>query len=101
MALLNFNATEVAPTAPLEALRTDDPEALRVQMPAGALSTAGLAEAISGRKAKAGIELWDLFPPVFQGKRVDPGEIARDLGRGDVMRVFAQVEFSLISDGKE
>ncbi len=90
----------VAPEDPAS-LVTDDPESLRVAMPGNALSTAALAETLSGRKAPEGIELWDLYPPVFRGERARPESFARDLGRGDVMRVFAQYEFSLISEEKE
>ena len=47
-----------------------------------------------------GTELKDIFKPTFQGAILDPDSIQTDVGRGDVMRVFAQFECAL-SEEKE
>lgn len=70
-------------------------EPLRVTIPEGSLSTAQLAEKISGKTAEEGKELADVFPPKFRGTVVDPDELQLDVGRGDVMRVLAQFECTL------
>ncbi|MBQ3075744.1 MAG: acetylxylan esterase, partial [Clostridia bacterium] len=75
-----------------------DPELYAVQMPEDMLSTAELAESLTGKKMPKGTELKDIFPPVFKGERLDPDSIERDVGRGDVMRVFAQYECALLKE---
>ena len=66
-----------------------------VQMPAQMLSTDALAQKITGKQMPAGTRLCDIYAPQFEGKPVDPNEIQLDVGRGDVMRVFAQMECAL------
>ena len=45
-----------------------------------------------------GTRLCDIFPPVMNGQPVDPSMLQMDVGRGDVMRVFAQMECALKSE---
>jgi len=78
-----------------EIFTEEDLEPLRVSIPAQSLSTARLSELLSGRKAEAGKELADVFRPTFRGKVIDPEALQPDVGRGDVMRVFAQFECAL------
>lgn len=78
-----------------EIFTVEDLEPLRVPIPAHSLSTAQLSEKLSGRKAGEGKELADVFVPTFRGKRIDPDALQLDVGRGDVMRVFAQFECTL------
>lgn len=66
-----------------------------VELPADRLTTTELCEMLSGKKVPEGIELADVFPPTYQGKPIDPEQIQLDVGRGDVMRVFAQFECTL------
>jgi hypothetical protein len=42
-----------------------------------------------------GTLLSDIFKPVFGGAEIEESEIIEDLGRGSVMRVFAQMECAL------
>lgn len=70
-------------------------EPLRVSIPAESLSTAQLSEKLTGRKAEEGKELADVFKPTFRGAVIDPDQLQLDVGRGDVMRVFAQFECTL------
>ena len=78
-----------------EIFTEEDLEPLRVSIPAQSLSTARLSEMLSGRKAEAGKELADVFRPTFRGEVIDPEALQPDVGRGDVMRVFAQFECAL------
>lgn len=66
-----------------------------VAMPAEMLSTDALAQKLTGKQMPADIHLCDIYVPQFEGKPVDPAEIQLDAGRGDVMRVFAQMECAL------
>lgn len=66
-----------------------------VQMPAQMLSTDALAQRLTGKQMPSGTKLWDIYVPQFDGKPVDPAQIQLDVGRGDVMQVFAQMECAL------
>ena len=70
-------------------------ENLSVAFPDDAVSTDKAAQMISGKKMPDGIKLEDVFVPMSEGKRINPDEIRTDLGRGSVMRVWAQFEASL------
>lgn len=78
-----------------EIFTVEDLEPLRVSIPAESLSTAQLSEKLTGKKAEAGKELADVFKPTFRGAVLDPDALQLDVGRGDVMRVFAQFECTL------
>lgn len=64
------------------------------------LTTAEVAEAISGIAMPEGTNLWDIFRPKFGGREITEDEIAPDLGRGSVMRVLAQLECTLNGETK-
>lgn len=66
-----------------------------VQMPAEMLTTDALAQKLTGKQMPADTKLCDIYVPQFEGKPVDPEQIRLDVGRGDVMRVFAQMECAL------
>ncbi len=66
-----------------------------VQMPPQMLTTNALAQALTGKKMMEGTRLCDVYVPLFEGKPIDPSEIQLDVGQGDVMRVFAQLECAL------
>lgn len=66
-----------------------------VKMPPEMLTTDGLAQKITGKTMPADTKLCDIYVPQFEGKPVDPDKIRLDVGRGDVMRVFAQMECAL------
>ncbi|MBR5868616.1 MAG: acetylxylan esterase [Clostridia bacterium] len=70
-------------------------ESYRVPMPEDMLHTDELAQVITGIQMPEGTRLSDVFPAMRNGKPVDPQSLQLDVGRGDVMRVFAQFEISL------
>ena len=63
-----------------------------LKIPEKAVTTAQLAQRISGIVSPKDIVLSDIFKPTFNGKIIKKDEIITDLGRGDVMRVLAQFE---------
>ena len=73
----------------------EDPALFTIPIPKDCLTTAQLSEKISGKPVPEGKCLQDLFVPTFQGKPIDPEQLQPDVGRGDVMRVFAQMECAL------
>ena len=73
----------------------DLPSERRVTMPKEAIDTDTLCEKLSGKKMPVGTLLSDIFKPVFGGAEIKESEIIEDLGRGSVMRVFAQMECAL------
>lgn len=73
-------------------------EDLVVAMPEDARTTAQVAEAITGIKIPENLQLQDLFPPMLNNEKVDPDTIIADLGRGETMRIWAQMECVLKED---
>lgn len=78
--------------------KAESVEPFRVPMPADTLHTDALAESVTGIKMPEGTTLSDVFPATLNGERVDPDTLQLDVGRGDVMRVFAQFEITLEGD---
>ena len=76
------------------------PESWQVPLPPDARSTDEAAGFITGRAIPEGLTLEDVFPPQYDGKRLDPETIEADIGRGPVMRVLAQMECTL-EDGRQ
>lgn len=66
-----------------------------VSMPDNALTTDEAASLISGISIPDGITLPDIYPPMFEGKKLSKDDIIPDIGRGDVMRVLSQMECAL------
>lgn len=73
----------------------DSIEPCRVPMPADMLHTDALAQILTGITMPEDTELCNIFLPTADGAPVDPDALQMDVGRGDVMRVFAQMECSL------
>lgn len=65
---------------------------ITLKIPEKAITTAQLAQHISGIVSPKDIKLSDIFKPTFNGKIIEKDEIIPDLGRGDVMRALAQFE---------
>ena len=80
---------------PAEAAEMPNIPGVCVQMPPQMLTTDALAQKITGKTMPADTKLCDIYVPQFAGKPVDPDTIQLDAGRGDVMRVFAQMECAL------
>lgn len=70
-------------------------ETWHVSIPEGSLNTDKLAEKLTGKKMPAGTVLADIFPPTQNGKPLSKDDIIPDIGRGDVMRILAQMECAL------
>ena len=83
------------------AFKPDSIEPFHVAMPADMLHTDELAQILTGIQMPQGIELCDIFRPMVDGVPVDPETLQMDVGRGDVMRVFAQMECSLNQENNQ
>ena len=70
----------------------DDVTLYHVPLPESSLSTKELSEMLSGMASPDDIRLEDVFVPKYKKKAVSPDSIQKDLGRGDLMRVLAQLE---------
>lgn len=70
-------------------------EPYRVPMPKEMLHTDELAQELTGIRMPEGTCLADVFPATLKGERVDSDSLMPDVGRGSVMRVFAQFEITL------
>ncbi len=66
-----------------------------VALPEDGLTTDALAERLTGKKMPEGTKLFDVYPPTFRGRPITEDEIIPDIGRGEVMRVLAQMECAL------
>ena len=66
-----------------------------VSMPEEMLTTNQLAEKLTGKKMPEGTQLWDIYVPTCKGIPVKAEDLQTDVGRGDVMQVFAQMECAL------
>ena len=67
-------------------------EPVVVEFSEDALNTKSIAEKLSGNKTPDGIMLEDIFPPKIEAGCED---FTKDIGRGDLVRVFAQMECAL------
>ncbi len=65
------------------------------EYPDDAISTNALAGRLTNTEIPESLKLEDIFVPKYRGKKIEPYSIETDLGRGDVMRVFAQFELAL------
>ena len=74
---------------------TNDISPFKILMPENNVTTAVLCERLTGVKAPRDLKLEDVFVPISKGYPIDPDAICPDVGRGDIMRVFAQFECAL------
>ena len=73
----------------------NDISPFKIPMPENNLTTTALCEKLTGIKAPTDLKLEDIFVPTSNGKPIVPDTICPDVGRGDIMRVFAQFECAL------
>ncbi len=66
-----------------------------IEPPEDGLTTDQLAEKLTGKKMPEGTRLCDIFKPQFNGEPINADDIIPDVGRGDVMKIFAQMECAL------
>ena len=76
----------------------EDISSMKVAIPSDCLTTAELCEKLSGAEIDENKKLQHIFVPEFEGKAINPEEIQTDVGRGDLMRVFAQFECALYNE---
>lgn len=75
--------------------KASDLTPLHISIPSDRLTTAQLSQKLRGKTFSDPVELQDIFPPVFRGSPIAPAVLQTDVGRGDVMRIFAQFECTL------
>lgn len=88
----------ITPDDCTELFYADDITSLHIDIPDISLTTKALSEKLTGIVSPEKIALEDVFIPHFGGKPIDPSEIMCDVGRGNVMRVFAQFECALFKE---
>jgi hypothetical protein len=66
-----------------------------VTLPDSSMTTDELSERLTGKKAPEGLTLADVFKPKSRGALLRSGSVMPDLGRGDVLRILAQMESAL------
>lgn len=66
-----------------------------VALPEDSITTEQLAQKLSSKTMPEGTKLQDIFTPIYQSKPIDEHDIVSDIGRGEVMRVLAQMECAL------
>ena len=91
----------ITPEDMQEIIADEDTSPFAVPMPADMLSTQQLSQNLTGIIVPDGIELKDIFPPTLNDIPINPDEIQLNVGRGDVMRVFAQFECALYNSSAE
>ena len=70
-------------------------EEWHVPIPEDSLDTDSLAQKLTGKKVASGITLDEIFKPRQGRKVLSKNDIIPDIGRGDVMRILAQMECAL------
>ncbi len=70
-----------------------------ILFPNNAITVDQLAEQLTGIKVSASVkELHHIYKPTYQGKYISRDEVVDNIGRGDLMRVWAQYEMVLSKD---
>ena len=69
-----------------------------VTFPSNAIDVDGLIYNLTGITTPNVIELQDIIKPTFNGEKIDPSTIVCNFFGDDVMRIFAQMEYSLKQD---
>lgn len=78
-----------------EFIAIEDISPFIVKMPENAMTTDEIAEVLMNQKMQAGTTLQEVFTPTFEGKKITTDDIIEDIGRGEVMRIWAQMECAL------
>ena len=89
---LTEKLTGAVPEDAEELFVPDDITLYHVPLPESSLSTKELSEMLSGIASPDDIRLEDVFVPKYKKKAVSQNAIQKNLGRGDLMRVLAQLE---------
>jgi hypothetical protein len=70
-------------------------------IPKDSLTVDGLVSKLSGKEIPEGLRLSDIYKPKSEGKILTEDDVVPDVGRGSVMRVFAQMECALEENKNE
>ena len=70
-------------------------EKWNIPLPQNSLTADELSEKLTEKKMPSGTVLADIFKPTFNGQRLSADDIIPDIGRGDVMKILAQMECAL------
>lgn len=70
-------------------------EEVGLKFPKDAISTGKMIENVTGIKMPEGTRLEDIVKPKYKGEEIKRDDVVSDLGRGDMMRIFSQLEISL------
>ena len=92
---LSERLLDISPVDAYTLWTTSDISQFKILMPENNLTTSVLCEKLTGIKAPTDLKLEDIFVPTSNGKPIAPDTICPDVGRGDIMRVFAQFECAL------
>jgi hypothetical protein len=98
---LSENLINVTPEDASELFYPEDVSEFRVKIPEDSMTTKELSEYLTGISVPDDIRLEDVFKPTFEGEVLSSDTVEPDVGRGNVMRVFAQFECALFNDKKE
>lgn len=63
-----------------------------LKFPQNAITTAQVAQNLTGKTAPEGVQLYDVFKPKYNGEYVNADEIVDNFGRGRTIRIFSQFE---------
>lgn len=66
-----------------------------VTLPDTAIDVDRLVYNLTGIETPRDMKLQDIIPPTFNGEKIDPSTIDCNFNNDDLMRIFAQMEFSL------
>ena len=66
-----------------------------VTLPKNAIDVDRLVYNLTGKETPKDIKLQDIIHPTFNGEEIDPSTIDTNFNNDDVMRIFAQMEYSL------
>jgi hypothetical protein len=80
---------------PIEETPDLDSDTLKININENSINVAMLIKDLTGKTMPEGYSLCDIFKPQFNGKNINSDEIVENLGRGDVLRILAQMECAL------
>ena len=69
-----------------------------VTLPENAINVDSLVYNLTGVETDEGTKLQDIIEPTFNGEKIDPATVDYNFNDDDIMRIFAQMEYSLKQD---
>ena len=68
---------------------------VHLEFPADALTTGEMVERLTGITMPKGLTLADIVKPTYKGEYIEPQTVSGEMDKEEMMRIFAQFEFSL------